>query len=879
MTDLDDGPSSLVTTAYPLQPLVRIFSASFLPPRSFTHPCPVMPASAPPRNRLLPNGRSKPALVAKKKTTAVATKPETRPKKARARREGDEDIVREGRSDDDLQSDADDDDDDDDDSSFTSSIASVPERLLTRKASNGKGKGQPTASAAGSSTLPVMQFPDEDVNGRALLSSLHNAHHAWSDMVAHADGDDLPVLDFADMRAPSPAGEDEPDLAAHVKGARSEAKPSAGSVSHRPIGISARKAYLQRLEADPSYTPRVGEFWSHDERLLDKDLRSLSGWWRGRWRGRGRGGFGTGWTGRRPGGRFPGREQWGIASESNDPTDQDWRHDGYEEFEQAKEAQAPRQPAEQSPGRGGFWSTRGRGRSGTVRSGFQHSDPVKSSNETPSSHERTPHVPTRPSPTPRLWYRPEYAWTRHAATYLFSDGSPKPRFGGGGRLRVKLPGQTRYTFVRLSPVGTNSEPAASTPSQPTRQVVVRLPKVKGSKEEGGGEEAPLSPPALLALQPEDAHTVAPLLDELNVTGPVPASAPDPAPKSALVAHEPAVQVAPSDIDPPASTPLVQRSPLLLSEPAPAQQGPEVAPLAMLPPPLPMNQPMVQIAPTPTVPSPSYPSPSYPPAPFPYSLHHPVATYPAPMQEQMWYDPRMPYGYPTPPPPPQNMYTPPPPSAMHHHHHSHSHSISLPPMIHPPHGPSFFGMPPPPVPRPTPIEQLGPSISYGPNGAMVDTATGTPIFSWAKPRVRVNIRKPGESPSPSNAPNDSISSEGSSRALTNESAQSLAPTEEQERPKSLERRATEPAQTFSANNPYAPQAQQQQPWDPYSNPMGGYYYPPPPPMHPQQYPSPAEFGYPSGVPQAASGYPPYPDSVSQGPPADFQHPPQNPPVFY
>lgn len=839
-----------------------------------------MPAPAPPRNRFLPNARPKPSPTTKRKTSTAATKPETRPKKARAQREGDEDIVREVHSDDDLQSDADDDDDDDDDSSFTSSIASVPERQLTRKASNGKGKAHPTASAAGSSTLPVMQFPDEDVNGRALLSSLHNAHHAWSDMVALADGEDLPVLDFADMRAPSPAADDEPVSAAHAKGARSETKRGAGSASHRPIGVSARQAYLQRLEADPSYTPRVGEFWSHDERLLDKDLRSLSGWWRGRWRGgRGGRGFGAGWAGRRPGGRFSGREQWGIASESNDPTDQDWRHDGYEEIEQTKEAQAARQPTEQSPGRGGFWSARGRGRSGGVRGGFQHAEPLKSSNETSSPRQHTTQIPPRPSPTPRLWYRPEYAWTRHAATYLFSEGSPKPRFGGG-RLRVKLPGQMRYTFVRLPPVGTNSEPAASTPSQPARQFVVRLPKAKGPKEEGAGVQ--LSSPTPPALQPEDAHTVAlpPLPDELNMAAPVPASAPEPAPKPALAVHEPVVQVVASDIDPPASAPLIPTSPLLQSEPAPAQEGPEVPPLAMPPLPQPMSQPMVQMAPTPTAPSPSYPSPSYPPAPFPYSLHHPVATYPAPMQDPMWYDPRMPYGYPTPPPVPQNMYTPPPPSAMHHHHHSHSHShsISIPPMVHP-HGSGFYGMPPPSVPRPTPIDQLGPSISYGPNGAMVDTATGTPIFSLAKPRVRVNIRKPGESPSPSTAPNDSISSEGSSRALTSESAQSLAPTEEPERSMTLERQVTEPVQTFSANNPYAPQAQQQQQWDLYANPMGGYYYPPPPPMHPQQYPSPAEFVYPSGIPQAPSGYPLYSDSASQGPPADFQHPPQHPPVFY
>ena len=839
-----------------------------------------MPASAPPRNRFPPNGRSKPAPATKKKTTAAATKAGTRPKKARAHREGDEDIVREARSDDDLQSDADDDDDDDDDSSFTSSIASVPEHSLTRKASNGNGKAQPTASVAGSSTLPIMQFPDEDVNGRALLSSLQTAHHAWSDMVAHADGEDLPILDFADMRAPSPAGEDEPDSATHTKGAHSETKRGAGSASHRPIGVSARQAYLQRLEADPSYTPRVGEFWSHDERLLDKDLRSLSGWWRGRWRGRGRGGFGTGWVGRRPGGRFSGREQWGVASESNDPTDQDWRHDGYEEIEQAKEAKASRQAAEQSPGRGGFWSARGRGRNGAIRGDFQFSDSLKSSNETSSSHEHTPQTPTRPSPTPRLWYRPEYAWTRHAATYLFSDGSSKPRFGGGGRLRVKLPGQTRYTFVRLPPVETKSETASSNPSHPTRQLVVRLPKRKGSEEEGGGEEAQLGLPVPPALQPEDAHTVAlpPLPDELT-TAPVPvsvhASVPALSPKPAPTVHELAVQVVTSDINPPASTPLVQTSTLLLSEPVSAQQG--VAPPAIPPPPQPVNQPMVQMGPTPTAPSPSYPSPSYPPGPFPYPLHHPVATYPAPMQEPMWYDPRMPYGYPTPPPAPQNMYTPPPPPAMHHHH---SHSISLPPMMHPPHTPGFYGMPPPPVARPTPIEQLGPSFSYGPNGAMVDTATGTPIFSLAKPRVRVNIRKPSESPSPSTAPNESISSEGSSRALTSESAQSRAPTEDAGRPKILERRAAEPTQTFSANNPYAPQARQQQQWDTYGNPMGGgYYYPPPPHMHTQQYPSPAEFGYPSGAPQAPSGYPSYPDSISQGPPADFQHPPQHPPIFY
>src|SRR5260370_33404398 len=64
-------------------------------------------------------------------------------------------------------------------------------------------------------------------------------------------------------------------------------------------GRTARQAYQERLESDPSYVPTVGEFWGHDDRLLDKDLRSLSGWWRGRWQGGVRGrGFGIRGRGR-----------------------------------------------------------------------------------------------------------------------------------------------------------------------------------------------------------------------------------------------------------------------------------------------------------------------------------------------------------------------------------------------------------------------------------------------------------------------------------------------------------------------------------------------------------------------------------------------------
>ena len=50
-------------------------------------------------------------------------------------------------------------------------------------------------------------------------------------------------------------------------------------------GRTARQVYQERLENDPSYVPTVGEFRGQDDRLLDKDLHSLSWWWRGRWQG------------------------------------------------------------------------------------------------------------------------------------------------------------------------------------------------------------------------------------------------------------------------------------------------------------------------------------------------------------------------------------------------------------------------------------------------------------------------------------------------------------------------------------------------------------------------------------------------------------------
>ncbi|TFY54887.1 hypothetical protein EVG20_g9526 [Dentipellis fragilis] len=194
--------------------------------------------------------------------------------------------------------------------------------------------------------------------------------------------------------------------------------PRHGPPPPRRNGQTARQAYQERLESDPSYVPTVGEFWGHDDRLLDKDLRSLSGWWRGRWQGRG--GFrGRGFPPRgrgaffaRPTGQpMPGSEN-GEPQEVR-PSDREWTHDGFEEM---KKRDDRRRPIEQPEGvpqrggfRGGFRGARGGfvpgrgGRGGFSRGGFQ-------------SGTQT-----------RTWFamKPERVWTKHHELFLFSDPALK----------------------------------------------------------------------------------------------------------------------------------------------------------------------------------------------------------------------------------------------------------------------------------------------------------------------------------------------------------------------------------------------------------------------------------------------------------------------
>ena len=164
--------------------------------------------------------------------------------------------------------------------------------------------------------------------------------------------------------------------------------------------FQAREAYTTRLAVDPSYTPRIGKFWSHDERLMEPELRGLAPYWRGRGRGgevrgarggagRGRGGTGRGGSGSGGwGGGYSGESSqgeqaeegqneepveiaikgiadagagdgWGRGEEkratknavvqtflsAESATASSWNHDGYEELQAPRPPPVPRQPS------------------------------------------------------------------------------------------------------------------------------------------------------------------------------------------------------------------------------------------------------------------------------------------------------------------------------------------------------------------------------------------------------------------------------------------------------------------------------------------------------------------------------------------------------
>ncbi|KAI0832678.1 hypothetical protein BC628DRAFT_339604 [Trametes gibbosa] len=377
--------------------------------------------------------------------------------------------------------------------------------------------------------------PSKNASGShvALFSDTTN----WAEMVADEatnGASSLPVIDFADMETvrleptvapPAPRARKSNKAGKKVAARAVSAPPRPASVSasapaapsEAPIveetpaeeeGVqaasssqeresptsafqgrsrtqSARQAYQQRLESDPTFVPKVGEFWGHDDRLLDKEYRSLSGWWRGQWqsRGRGRGGFGP--RGRGRGGFLPARrtpvdEPNGDGhdeplAEDVPPVERQWTHDGFEEMKKRDERRRTLQEQQAPSARGfgvrgrGFVPTRGRG-------GFGRGSAPSPST---SHHQASSNV----SMGERVWYpqKPERMWTKQHDIFLYHDAVTKARTGAGPGVRVKLPGRKQPSIVRLPPRAQPSrssnvpESTSSVQDDGEKSFTVRLP--------------------------------------------------------------------------------------------------------------------------------------------------------------------------------------------------------------------------------------------------------------------------------------------------------------------------------------------------------------------------------------------------------------------
>ena len=382
----------------------------------------------------------------------------------------------------------------------------------------------------------------------------------WSDMVADENANGaaaLPVIDFADISShvegtsppshtvlsPLPTVQEQSQVSQGDIGVA-----SSSTVSRKPTQ-TARQAYLTRLDSDPAYVPTLGQFWSHDDRLLDKELRSLSGWWRGRWQGRGRGtrgrggfatrgreGFAGGWgmRGRGVFGNGGSSRPDDVQEEEIPPAERSWTHDGFEEMKKVEEAQRQEFPFR---GKGAFPRGRGGPRAKLPSNGGSFASQYRASSpQTPQTPQtprtfRTPQIPQAPpqieprqSTTSDLlrfgngtrpWFamKPERVWTKQFDGYLYFEArlKPVPNQGIGQGVRIKLPGMKGVTknaeeldndavVVRLPQWNSISSWTVPSNSQETlgdRVIIVRLPSNKVLRKEHDVQP------------PEDVITVAP----------------------------------------------------------------------------------------------------------------------------------------------------------------------------------------------------------------------------------------------------------------------------------------------------------------------------------------------------------------------------------
>ncbi|KAJ2917459.1 hypothetical protein MD484_g2942, partial [Candolleomyces efflorescens] len=564
---------------------------------------------------------------------------------------------------------------------------------------------------------------------------------AWSEMVAdehdNGAGAGLPVVDFADFngasaiparppkkaqkqkhkkavvsstsaapptstltqqtRPAAPALEAEATPASDESPVQAPADPSktpASPPAQRKFGQSARQVYQERLENDPAYVPTVGGFWNHDDRLMDKELRSLSGWWRGQWQGRGRGrGFGVRGGARAGHDLHPSKE---VDPEDLPPVERAWTHDGFEEMKKKDEERQARQESTVTRGRGGF--------RGVARGGFSPRGRGTFKNRFGASPARA----NQPLPG-RVWFamKPEHPWSQQSTAFLF----PEPgRYGRPAIYRVKVPGK-REQFARTpgeaqTPKAESEAPVAAVAEVKEMHYVVRLPSKKQEPQKEHIEVSAEPQPVAEVEEVEPISSETPTVEETSSSQPSPA----------VVSQLEQLSIDLTVPDPNRQAKMeeaVLRNPTTdrLEGPASASdQRPVLPPLQTVftPPPPPVSQP-----------SPVYGSPyTYPPSLPPgialnqHGMPYEVATgRPVYLQH--------------PPPPP--MYNPQPlmhsqygSPGMTYGHVRHPSAMS----------PDFLAQPPSHTP---------------PMNGFIDPSTGVPLFSLPRPNARLEIRAPDGSP--------------------------------------------------------------------------------------------------------------------------------------
>ena len=564
-----------------------------------------------------------------------------------------------------------------------------------------------------STTPPAINGTKDGDDNTPLLAASVN----WSEMVTDemANGStDLPVIDFADLdanaihgktpRAPVQRKAPKPK---RPTARRPSSEPVAPSTSSEPSseplvpptshpepktqsapapqrrGQTARQAYQERLESDPSYVPTVGEFWGHDDRLLDKNLRSLSGWWRGRWQGGARGRpFGSRGRGRGRGDTNTGNDGHSIGEAPLSPqgevppVDRQWTHDGFEELKRREEQRSQRQdPPQRSNNntrgsRVGF-APRGRGfgrgrlspRPGTTRP-----------TESPSSMAS------------RTWYpvKPERPWTKHHDSFLYSDPH-RSRPGQGPSYRVKLPGTCSEVVVQ----------APAQPSQPRPPTPPRDPVGKDS-------ELVITvslPPGKPKPEPAESTPMPAAVSSL----PSPTSAPSP---EEVTAHQSMESIPPPISSPVASSMITPASPPKLGEetgdqqPLVTSEPPADDPFKLREPPPPTVIPLPTPTPAQTNPTTSTSSTVVSPS-APAPISHSTT---APEGGLLWRSP---------PPHLQTTFTQPVPASAS----SYTSTYPYPPVsAHP----------------------LPPGVALDANGMPYELSTGRPLYLAAPPQVHTPV---------------------------------------------------------------------------------------------------------------------------------------------